>query len=114
MEHDGWIDFQLLGRTTMQSARRNDNAFKYLLSLLRLHNGLIEFIWTKGHGGDIFNHIADQLANEGRLHSAIMDLHDTGVQPGWVDNNPVLNYMPLCDITQFVIRHTITPLVTTH
>ena len=114
MERDGWIDFQLHGRTTMQSLRRGDNIFKYLLSLLRSHNGPIEFVWTKGHSGDQFNQIADRLANEGRLHGAIMDLHDTGMQPGWIDNNPVLNYMPLCDITRFVVRHTIPPPLATH
>ena len=113
MERDGWIDFRLRGRTTMQSARRSDGIFKYLLSLLRVHSGTIEFVWVKGHGGDTFNHIADRLANEGRLHGVVMDLHNTDIQPGWVDSDPVLNYMPLSDITRFVVRRTIAPPLTT-
>jgi ribonuclease HI len=52
-------------RTADKKPVKNDDLWKLLDSLVQTHN--IEWIWVKGHAGNIGNERADALANQGVL-----------------------------------------------
>lgn len=52
-------------RTADKKPVKNDDLWKRLDSLVQTHN--IEWIWVKGHAGNIGNERADALANQGVL-----------------------------------------------
>ena len=60
MERDGWGD-----APRHMSRGPSTPLLQYLLYLLRDRTGRISFVKAKAHGDDLYNNIADKLANEG-------------------------------------------------
>jgi ribonuclease HI len=52
-------------RTNAGSPVKNQDVWMRLLELDALHD--VEWIWVKGHKGNLYNEVADRLANTGRL-----------------------------------------------
>src|SRR5258706_9916550 len=80
---------------------------RYLLYLLRSHDGHVEFHWVRAHNGDANNELADLLAKEAALSNAnIFSLATLEPPPNWIDSGPVLNRQPLASLTDYIIDAT--------
>jgi len=85
----------------------------YLLYLLRDRSGRISVVKAKAHGADLYNNLADELANEGCKAGRIFDIGALKVPAGWVDVAPVLCHQPLDYLTRLVVQHEVqAPAVT--
>ena len=67
LERDGWPNFPWLSCTGRPAPTQMTGLFKYLLFLLRSHNGTLEFSWVQGHSGDRMNDLVDKQAKFARL-----------------------------------------------
>ena len=83
--------------------------FKHLLFLLHSHEGPLDFSWTKGHGSNEFNNIANFLANNSCVNGLPFQLNHLHTPHGWVDSSLVLNYQPLSFLTQAAVHHQVDP-----
>src|SRR5258706_8852997 len=118
MERDGWTDGRIslrpprpqdaptaLGLPTLVSS---DTLLRYLLYLLRSHDGYVEFKWVKAHNGDVMNSLADELAKQAALSfSNIFSLASISFPPNWVDEGPVLNHQSLSFLTGSIVSGTV-------
>jgi len=99
MERDGW------GNAPRHMRRGSPTPLlQYLLYLLRDRTGRLRFIKAKAHGDDLYNNLADALANEGQKTGRIFDISEIKVPQGWVDIAPVLCHQPLDYLTRLVVR----------
>jgi len=118
MERDGWSD----GRLSLCPPRpwdapisrdlpdivSSDTLLRYLLYLLRSHDGYVEFKWVKAHNGNEMNSLADKLAKQAALsYSHIFSLASISVPPNWVDSGPVLNHQSLSFLTSSIVVSTV-------
>src|SRR5258706_1285701 len=110
MERDGWTDscislhpprpWDAPPSLDLPVAVSSDTLLRFLLYLLRSHDGYVEFKWVKAHNGDVMNSLADQLAKQAALsYSHIFSLASISVPPNWVDEGPVLNHQSLSFLT---------------
>ena len=116
MERDGWVDDRLSlqppSNWTIRDPTETPNSvssaviFKYLLYLLRSHDGHISFRWVKSHNGDINNSRADELAKEAALSSQhTFSLASIHIPSNWVDTGPVLNYQSMRSLTEIIVKN---------
>ncbi len=81
---------------------------RYLLYLLRSHDGYVEFKWVKAHAGNEMNSLADELAKQAaQSYSHIFSLASISIPPNWVDTGPVLNHQSLSFLTGSVVKGTV-------
>ena len=100
MERDGW------GDAPRHFSRGAPTALlRFLLYLLRDRSGRLSFKKARAHADDVYNNLADFLANEGRLHGRVLNLSSLEIPAGWVDSSPVLSHQPLDYLTKLVVRH---------
>ena len=115
MERDGWVNDRLslqppndwagLDPTKMPDSVSSALMFKYLLYLLRSHDGGISFRWVKAHDGDINNSRADELAKAAALSNLHkFSLASMRLPDNWVDTGPVLNYQSVQSLTEVIIN----------
>jgi ribonuclease HI len=73
-QRNGW-------RTAKKTPVRNQDLWKRLLAAVERHEsaGGVEWRWTKGHAGDEFNELADDLANAAARSVTDDDPMDQGV-----------------------------------
>ncbi len=118
MERDGWADSRISLRPPrpwdapvspdLPTLVSSDTLLRYLLYLLRSHDGYVEFKWVKAHNGDVMNSLADELAKLAALScSHIFSLASISIPPNWVDEGPVLNHQSLSFLTSTVITGTV-------
>ncbi len=118
MERDSWTDgclslrpprpWDALPSCDMPDMISSATLLRYLLYLLRSHDGYVEFKWVKAHNGDVMNSLADELAKQAALsYSHIFSLVSISVPPNWVDTGPMLNHQSLSFLTSSVIDGTI-------
>ena len=117
MERDGWIDDRLslqtpdnwadLDPTIMPDSVSSAIVLKYLLYLLRSHDGHISFRWIKAHNGDINNSRADELAKEAAQSSrhTSFSIASILIPADWVDTGPVLNHQTVQSLTEIIIKN---------
>ena len=116
MERDGWVDSRALMRpprpwtdptsTTLPDIVSSSKLLKYLLYLLRSHDGYISFRWVKAHHGDINNSRADELAKSAALSSGhIFSIASIQLPKDWVDTGPVLNHQSVQFLTEVIVRN---------
>ena len=115
MERDGWVDDQnsLAPPRTQPGLDPNwepatvssGHLARYLLYLLRSHDGYITFRWIKAHNGDENNSRADELARSAALsNSNILSITSLNVPDNWVDTGPVLNNQSLQFLTEVIVK----------
>ena len=115
MEKDGWIDDRLslqppsiwtdLDPTRLPDTVSSAIIFKYLLYLLRSHDGYISFRWVKAHNGDVNNSRADELAKEAALSNhRTFSLATIHIPSNWIDAGPVLNYQSVQSLTEVIVK----------
>ena len=81
---------------------------KYLLYLLRSHDGYVQFKWVKAHADDAYNSLADTFAKEAALSSHhFFSVASISVPPNWVDTGPVLNHQSLAFLTESIVLATV-------
>jgi len=107
MERDGWADSSISLRPPrpwdappsldLPTIVSSDTLLRYLLYLLRSHDGYVEFKWIKAHNGDVMNSLADKLAKQASI----------SVPPHWVDEGPILNFHSLSFLTSSIIAGTV-------
>src|SRR5258706_9367534 len=86
----------------------SDTLLRYLLYLLRSHDGYVEFKWIKAHNGDVMNSLADELAKQAALSCPhIFSLASISIPPNWVDLGPVLNHQSLSSLTNYIVSGTV-------
>ena len=118
MERDGWPDesFSLCPpRPPSAPSRDLCDPFvsstllhRYLLYLLRSHDGYVQFKWVKAHAGDALNSQADSLAKEAALSSRhFFSVASISIPPNWVDAGPVLNHQSLAFLTDSIVLATV-------
>ena len=118
MERDGWPEesFSLCPpRPPSAPVFDLDSPFvsstllhRYLLYLLRSHDGYVQFKWVKAHAGDTHNALADALAKEAALSSHhLFSVASVSIPPNWVDAGPVLNHQSLAFLTDSVVSATV-------
>ncbi len=118
MERDGWADGHISLRPprprdappsfNLPTMVSSDTLLRYLLYLLRSHDGYVEFKWVKAHNGDVMNSLADELAKQAALsYSQVFSLASISIPPNWVDDGPVLNHQSLSFLTGSVISGTV-------
>ena len=100
MERDGWGD-------ALRHMKRGPPTplLQYLLYLLRDRTGRMSFVKAKAHGNDLYNNLADALANEGWVSGRIFDISTIVIPQGWVDTAPVLCHQPLDYLTWLTVRN---------
>ena len=115
MERDGWVDNHLSLIPPRNWPDQNDdklpapihsaNLFKYLLYLLRSHDGYLSFKWIKAHNGDINNSRADELAKSAALSNyPTFSLASLCLPNNWVDTGPVLNNQSVQFLTEIIVK----------
>ena len=125
MERDGWVDDHLSLQPLrnwvgMDPAKMPDTIssaiiFKYLLYLLRSHDGYISFHWIKAHNGDINNSRADELAKEAALSSShTFSLATLRIPDNWIDAGPVLNHQSVQFLTEIIVKNVTKPAPYSH
>ena len=118
MERDSWPDetFSLCPPRPPSAPDFNlDEPFvsstllhRYLLYLLRSHDGYVQFKWVKAHAGDTNNSLADALAKEAALSSLhFFSVASVSIPPNWVDAGPVLNHQSLAFLTDSIVLNTV-------
>ena len=108
MERDGW------GEAPRHMSRGPPTPLlQYLLYLLRDRTGRIKFVKAKAHGDDLYNNMADKLANDRRVSGRVLDISALQVPAGWVDMAPVLCHQPLDYLTRLVVRNIVPAPATT-
>src|SRR5258706_720453 len=118
MERDGWSDscVSLLPPRPLDAPPSpdlpalvtSDILMRYLLYLLRSHDGYVEFKWIKAHSGDVMNSLADELAKQAALSCPhIFSLASISFPPDWVDIGPVLNHQSLSFLTDSIVSGTV-------
>ena len=109
LERNGWPSFPWLCRTTGPAPIRLAGVFQHLLFLLRSHDGPLSFSKAASHSSDVFNNIADSLANEAQVSGRVFSLAELDTPPGWVDTHPVLHDQPLSFLTSYSVRALLEP-----
>ncbi len=118
MERDRWTDDHLSLRPPqlwdapishgLPDVVSSATLLRYLLYLLRSHDGYVEFKWVKAHNGNVMNSLADELAKQAALsYSHIFSLASISVPPNWVDDGPVLNHQSLSFLTGSIVNGTV-------
>ena len=120
MERDGWIDSKLSMRPlrpwsiqapdVLPDNVSSSDLFKYLLYLLRSHDGSISFQWVKAHNSDVYNSQADELAKAAALsNDRLFSVAFMRLPENWVDTGPTLNHQSVQFLTETIVKHR-TPL----
>ena len=122
MERDGWVK----NVSSMRPPRpwavdtlaglpdvvSSVDLLRYLLYLLRSHDGYISFRWVKAHNGDVNNSRADEMAKAAASSDRhFFSLASLQVPNNWVDTGPVLNYQLVSFLTETIVKshHSISP-----
>ena len=80
---------------------------RYLLYLLRSHDGYVQFKWVKAHAGDANNSLTDALAKDAALSSPhFFSVASIRIPPNWIDSGPVLNYQSVAFLTDTIVSAT--------
>ena len=117
-EQDGWPVERFSSRPPRLHNNYDDSGLpdnvssstvqRYLLYLLRSHDGYIQFKWVKAHNGDVQNSLADELAKEATLSgSHEFSLACLTIPSGWVDTGLVLNHQSLSFLTSSIVESSI-------
>ena len=115
MERDGWTENVLSLRPprpwtidtpeNLPDIVSSVDLLRYLLYLLRSHDGYISFRWIKAHNGDTNNSRADQLAKSAASSDQhLFSLATLTTPNNWVDTGPVLNYQSVSSLTAAVVK----------
>ena len=122
MERDGWVEsvssiqpprpWALDTPDDLPDVVSLIDLLRYLLYLLRSHDGYISFRWVKAHNGDVNNSRADKLAKSAALSDRhIFSLASLQIPDNWVDTGPVLNYQSVSFLTEAIVKrnHSVGP-----
>ena len=122
MERDGWIEnvpsirpprpWTVDTSDDLPDIVASADLLRYLLYLLRSHDGYVSFRWIKAHNGDVNNSQADEMAKAAASSDKhFFSLASLQVPINWVDTGPILNYQSVSFLTEAIIKNhnTISP-----
>ena len=115
MERDGWIEnipsirpprpWTMEPTNNLPDVVSSIDLLRYLLYLLRSHDGYVSFKWVKAHNGDVYNSLADEMAKSAALSDKhIFSLASLQIPDNWVDTGPVLNYQSVSFLTEAIVK----------
>jgi len=104
LENHGWIDVPWVSFPPGALPLSLLLLLKFLLFLLRCHQGSLSFEWVKAHQGDPLNEKVDKLAKLALHSTNTVDLRDFAPPPGWIDSGMTLAGTPLKVLTRGIVK----------